>query len=69
MSGAPYARLACSTDHLIVLTPHKRPELDPAWGFHLWSEERDPYWRIRLRRYGSENPPEPPVLAAEDENE
>jgi hypothetical protein len=28
--------LACSTGNLIVLTPHKRPELEPGWGFHLW---------------------------------
>lgn len=41
--------LACSADNLIVLTPHKRPELDPGWGWHMWSETRDPYWRIRLR--------------------
>ena len=51
--------LAYSTDNLVVLTPHKRPELDPAWGWHLWSETRDPYWRIRMRRYGTDFPPEP----------
>lgn len=41
--------LACSADTLIILTPHKRPELDPAWGWHAVSETRDKYWRIRLR--------------------
>ena len=43
--------LACSCDALIVLTPHKRPELDPAWGFTLTEEKRDVAWRIRTRRY------------------
>ena len=45
--------LAVSTDALIVLTPHKRPELDPAWGWFLQHESRDTYWRIRTRRYGT----------------
>lgn len=43
--------LACSCDALIVLTPHKRPELDPSWGFTLTEERRDATWRIRTRRY------------------
>ena len=43
--------LARSTDNLIVLTPHKHPTLEPAWGFRLRSEVLDPYWRIRFRRY------------------
>ena len=43
--------LACSCDALIVLTPHKRPELDPSWGFTLTEEKRDAVWRIRERRY------------------
>ena len=45
--------LAVSTDALVVLTPHKRPELDPAWGWFLRHESRDTYWRIRTRRYGT----------------
>jgi len=43
--------LACSCDALIVLTPHKRPELDKSWGFTLTEEKRDATWRIRTRRY------------------
>ena len=45
------AQLAAVTDHLVILTPHKRPELRESWGFQLAEELRDPTLRIRLRRY------------------
>jgi|FLMP01.1.fsa_nt_emb hypothetical protein len=43
--------LAVSCDHLLILTPHKRPELDPNWGFILAEEKKNDRWRIRTRRY------------------
>ena len=47
--------LACSARHLVVLTPHKRPVIDAAWGgWRLAAKEaRDPYWRIRSRWYST----------------
>lgn len=44
---------------LVVITPHKRPELRPEWGWTLESEHRDPAYRVRLRAYRS-------VMASED---
>jgi hypothetical protein len=43
--------LACSCECLLVLTPHKKPELDTSWGFELREERRNERWRIRCRRY------------------
>mgnify|MGYP000019207886 CR=1 FL=1 len=43
--------LAVSCDSLIILTPHKRPELDPKWGFKFTEERKNERWRIRTRRY------------------
>ena len=45
--------LAQRADHLVVITPHKQPELRPGWGFALFEEHRDSKWRTRLRRYDS----------------
>ena len=38
---------------LLVLTPHKRPDLRPAWGWHLVGELR--VERVRARYYQSQN--------------
>ena len=50
--------LACSAKHLVLLTPHKRPVIDAAWGGWRLArrEARDPYWRIRSRWYSTEPP-------------
>ena len=45
--------LAVAADHLIVLTPHKRPDIKPAWGWTVVSDERDDHWRVRYRHYRS----------------
>lgn len=45
--------LAMAADYMIVLTPHKRPEIKPAWGWKLVSDERDDHWRVRSRLYSS----------------
>lgn len=45
--------LAMVADRLIVLTPHKRPDIKPAWGWALVSDERDDHWRVRCRQYKS----------------
>ncbi len=52
--------LACSAKHLVVLTPHKRPVIDAAWGGWRLArrEARDPYWRIRSRWYSTGPPME-----------
>lgn len=41
--------LARTTDDLLILTPHKRPELKPEWGFLLADERL--HDRVRARRY------------------
>ena len=43
--------IAVVSPTLIVVTPHKRPELRNEWGFTLVDEHRDSRWRTRLRRY------------------
>jgi hypothetical protein len=45
------AQMRLHTDRLVVITPHKRPELQPAWGWRLVDEHRDLAWRVRLRHY------------------
>jgi SAM-dependent methyltransferase len=44
-------QLSSIAEHLVIITPHKRPELSPGWGFTLVDEHRDTKLRIRLRRY------------------
>jgi SAM-dependent methyltransferase len=46
-------RLADVCESLVVITPHKRPALDPSWGWALADEHRDAVWRVRLRRYSA----------------
>ena len=43
--------LAMCAPELCVITPHKRPEIAPAWGWQLRKEEYDQGFRIRTRRY------------------
>ena len=43
--------LAAASDRLVVITPHKRPELESWWGWTQHEEYRDPAYRIRLRSY------------------
>jgi SAM-dependent methyltransferase len=43
--------LANASARLVIVTPHKRPELQPNWGWSLHHEYRDPAYRIRLRAY------------------
>lgn len=43
--------LAAASDRLVIITPHKRPELQAWWGWSLREEYRDPAYRIRLRAY------------------
>ena len=43
--------LAEISDHLIILTPHKRPEIRPEWGWKLRQEQL--LDRVRLRHYES----------------
>jgi hypothetical protein len=43
--------LAEISNHLIILTPHKRPEIRPEWGWKMVYEEL--LDRVRLRHYGS----------------
>lgn len=45
--------LANASERLVIITPHKRPELQPWWGWSLFHEYRDPAYRIRLRAYSS----------------
>jgi SAM-dependent methyltransferase len=40
-----------SASNLVVVTPHKRPELRPSFGWTLVEEHRDRVHRTRLRRY------------------
>jgi SAM-dependent methyltransferase len=47
-------RLAEIAPELIVLTPHKRPEIKPTWGWRLVHESI--LDRVRLRQYASTNP-------------
>jgi hypothetical protein len=49
--AAVCTQLALITEHLVIITPHKRPELSPEWGFALVDEHRDTKLRVRLRRY------------------
>ena len=51
--------LAAAAGRLIVITPHKRPVIDPAWGWTLVDEHRDPAWRVRMRSYSSQMSPYP----------
>ena len=46
--------LACSAEFLVILTPHKRPAIEAAWGWHLIGEERDAEWRVRTRVYATD---------------
>ena len=43
------AQLGMISDHLLILTPHKRPEINFAWGWSLTDEFV--YDRIRVRIY------------------
>lgn len=43
--------LAAVTPVLLVVTPHKRPELREEWGWALAEEHRDPDTRLRTRLY------------------
>jgi hypothetical protein len=47
------AQLALATDHLVIITPHKRPMINESWGWHLDDEHRDAGYRVRLRHYSS----------------
>ena len=51
--------LAGTADGLVVITPHKRPMVDTAWGWTLVDEHRDPAWRVRMRSYASKMSPYP----------
>jgi len=42
-------RLAAISPLLVILTPHKRPDIKPAWGWRLIEEVLDS--RVRLRQY------------------
>lgn len=42
-------RLSAIAPVLVILTPHKRPEIKPAWGWRLMEEFLDS--RVRLRHY------------------
>ncbi len=42
-------RLAAISPVLVIVTPHKRPEIKPAWGWQLNDEVLDS--RVRLRHY------------------
>ena len=63
--------LACSAKHLVILTPHKRPEIDVAWGgFTLHRREvRDKYWRIRLRWYSTDAPVDDDAVEGDDDDD
>jgi SAM-dependent methyltransferase len=43
--------LAEVSSTLVIITPHKRPELSLKWGWELTDEHRDAFWRVRLRLY------------------
>jgi 2-polyprenyl-3-methyl-5-hydroxy-6-metoxy-1,4-benzoquinol methylase len=49
--AAVCTQLSSVADHLVIVTPHKRPEISPGWGFTLVDEHRDTNLRVRLRRY------------------
>jgi hypothetical protein len=49
--AAVCTQLALVAEHLVIITPHKRPELSADWGFALVDEHRDTKLRVRLRRY------------------
>lgn len=51
--AAVCVQLSLAAEHLIVVTPHKRPVIDPAWGWLPVDEHRDGPWRVRLRCYTS----------------
>ena len=63
--------LACSAKHLVILTPHKRPEIDVTWGgFMLHRREvRDKYWRIRLRWYSTDAPVDDDAVEGDDDDD
>lgn len=42
-------RLAESSENLVILTPHKRPEIQESWGWTLAEEMK--MERVRLRHY------------------
>ena len=44
-------QLALLSDRLLILTPHKRPEIRPAWGWRL--EDEFLHERVRVRLYGA----------------
>lgn len=45
--------LARRAAELWVLTPHKRPVIEPRWGWILVDEHYDPIERVRARRYAA----------------
>lgn len=47
-------QLAQISDSLVILTPHKRPNLKPEWGWKLESEVLET--RVRARLYRTSNP-------------
>jgi SAM-dependent methyltransferase len=49
--AAVCTQLSSVAEHLVIVTPHKRPVLSPGWGFTLVDEHRDTNLRIRVRRY------------------
>lgn len=50
-------QLAIAAENLVVITPHKRPAIEPGWGWTAAGEHRDPVWRVRLRCYSSSSSP------------
>jgi len=44
------AELRMISDRLLILTPHKRPEFKPGWGWRL--EDEFVHERVRVRLYG-----------------
>lgn len=45
------------TSNLVVITPHKRPEIRPSFGWDLDAEHRDGFHRTRLRLYSASKAP------------
>jgi SAM-dependent methyltransferase len=45
--------LARSAKNLVVITPHKRPNLNTTWGWELLEDYLDPGLRVRMRTYES----------------
>jgi 2-polyprenyl-3-methyl-5-hydroxy-6-metoxy-1,4-benzoquinol methylase len=46
-------QLSVIAPHLLILTPHKRPQIEGAWGWQLTDETK--IERVRTRLYGSLN--------------